>query len=103
MQPDLPPADVARLDAALVTLSQLRSPGDDAYLDAKENPYVRAERIRSYLRIRPGLVVAQRVLDWGCRHGASAALVRADLGDETELHGDAPESCRLMYGMCKTT
>jgi 2-polyprenyl-3-methyl-5-hydroxy-6-metoxy-1,4-benzoquinol methylase len=87
MHPDLPPADVARLDAALAALSQLRASRDDAYLDAKETQYVRAERVRSYLRIRPGLVAAQRVLDWGCRHGAAAQLVRADLGDETELHG----------------
>lgn len=87
MHPDLPAVNVARLDAALAALSQLRAPGDDLYLDAKETPYVRAERVRSYLRIRPGLVAAQRVLDWGCRHGATAQLVRADLGDGIELHG----------------
>ena len=87
MQPELPPPDVARLEAALETLSQLRAPGTDAYVDAKESPYVRAERVRSYLHIRPGLVAAQRVLDWGCRHGASAQLVRADLGDGYDLHG----------------
>lgn len=87
MQPELPPADVARLDTALEAWSQLRAHGDDAYLDAKETPYVRAERVRSYVHIRPGLVAAQRVLDWGCRHGASAQLVRADLGENFELHG----------------
>ena len=87
MQPELPPPDVARLEAALEALSQLHAPGADAYLDAKETPYVRAERVRSYLRIRPGLAAAQRVLDWGCRHGASAQLVRADLGDGYDLHG----------------
>jgi len=87
MQPELPPADIARLDAALEALSKLRAPGADAYLDAKETPYVRAERVRSYLRVRPGLLAAQRVLDWGCRHGATAQLVRADFGDATELHG----------------
>lgn len=87
MTAELPPADVERLDAALAALAQLRAAGDDAYLDAKETPYARAERVRSYLRIRPGLLAAQRVLDWGCRHGATAQLVRADLGSEVELHG----------------
>ncbi|HSE11002.1 MAG TPA: hypothetical protein VLB69_00080, partial [Rudaea sp.] len=87
MSAELPPADVARLDAALAALAELRGGREDAYLDAKETPYVRAERVRSYLRIRPGLVAAQRVLDWGCRHGATAQLVRTDLGDNIDLHG----------------
>ena len=39
-QPELPPPDVARLEAALETLSQLRAPGTDAYVDAKESPRV---------------------------------------------------------------
>jgi 2-polyprenyl-3-methyl-5-hydroxy-6-metoxy-1,4-benzoquinol methylase len=84
---DLPPPDTARLNAALETFSRLRPPGEDAFLDAKETPFVRAERVRSYLLVRPGLTGAQRVLDWGCRHGASAQLVRADLGDAVDLHG----------------
>jgi 2-polyprenyl-3-methyl-5-hydroxy-6-metoxy-1,4-benzoquinol methylase len=83
----MPPPDVAGLTAALAEFSQLRSPGEDQFLDAKETPYVRAERVRSYLLVRSGLAGAQRVLDWGCRHGASARLVRADLGDAVELHG----------------
>jgi SAM-dependent methyltransferase len=87
MSAELPAPDVARLTAALAEFSQLRSPGEDQFLDAKETPYVRAERVRSYLLVRSGLAGAQRVLDWGCRHGASARLVRADLGDAVELHG----------------
>lgn len=83
----LPPPDLTRLNIALAEFSQLRLPGEDTFLDAKESPLVRAERVRSYLLVRPGLAGAQRVLDWGCRHGASAQLVRADLGDAVELHG----------------
>lgn len=79
--------DVERLTAALAEFSQLRPPGADPFLDAKESPLVRAERVRSYLLVRPGLVGAQRILDWGCRHGASAQLVRADLGNSIDLHG----------------
>jgi 2-polyprenyl-3-methyl-5-hydroxy-6-metoxy-1,4-benzoquinol methylase len=82
-----PQPDVERLSAALAAFSQLRPPGEDTFLDAKETPLVRAERLRSYLLVRPGLAGAQRVLDWGCRHGASAQLVRADLGDSIDLHG----------------
>ena len=85
--PALPAADTARLAAALAEFSQLRAPGEDTFLDAKESPLARAERVRSYLRIREGLAGTQRVLDWGCRHGASAQLVRADFGDAVELHG----------------
>jgi SAM-dependent methyltransferase len=84
---EMPAADGARLNVALAAFSQLRAPGEDSFLDAKESPLVRAERVRSYLLIRPGLAGAQRVLDWGCRHGASARLVRTDLGDSIELHG----------------
>jgi SAM-dependent methyltransferase len=87
MSADLAPADPERLDAALADFSQLRPPGEDAFLDAKESPFARAERVRSYLCVRPGLAGARRVLDWGCRHGASARLVRADFGDAVELHG----------------
>ena len=87
MSEHAPPPDVERLNAALAEFSQLRPPGEDTFLDAKETPFARAERVRSYLLVRPGLVGAQRVLDWGCRHGASAQLVRADLGDAVELHG----------------
>jgi 2-polyprenyl-3-methyl-5-hydroxy-6-metoxy-1,4-benzoquinol methylase len=87
MAPELPAPDIEQLSAALETFSQLRAPGEDTFVDAKESPLVRAERVRSYLLIRPGLAEAQRVLDWGCRHGASARLVRADLGDSIELHG----------------
>lgn len=87
MNSSLPPPDAARLNAALAEFSQLRAPGADTFVDAKESPLVRAERVRSYLSIRAGLAGAQRVLDWGCRHGATARLVRADLGDAVELHG----------------
>ena len=83
----LPAADEARLSTALAEFAQRRAPGEDAFVDAKESPLVRAERVRSYLTIRPGLAGAQRVLDWGCRHGASARLVRADFGAAVELHG----------------
>jgi 2-polyprenyl-3-methyl-5-hydroxy-6-metoxy-1,4-benzoquinol methylase len=83
----LPPVDIERLTLALTAFAQLRAPGEDTFLDAKESPLVRAERVRSYRAIRPGLDGAKRVLDWGCRHGASARLVRADLGDAVELHG----------------
>src|SRR5262249_37617568 len=81
------PPDVERLSAALDEFSQTSAPSDDAFVAAKESPLVRAERVRSYLSIRSGLAGAQRVLDWGCRHGASARLVRADFGDAVELHG----------------
>jgi len=87
MSIELPAPDPARLAAALAAFSGLRPPGEDSFLDAKETPFARAERVRSYLSLRPGLAGAQRVLDWGCRHGASAQLVRADLGDAIELHG----------------
>jgi SAM-dependent methyltransferase len=87
MSSELPEADEPRLIDALATMSCLHAPGVDAFLDAKETPYARAERVRSYLRVRPGLAGAVRVLDWGCRHGASAQLVRADLGAAIELHG----------------
>jgi SAM-dependent methyltransferase len=76
-----------RLAAALAAFSTLPAPADDAFVVTKETELVRAERIRSYLRVRDGLDGAQRVLDWGCRHGATAQLVRADLGDGVELHG----------------
>ena len=83
----LPPADVERLNAALAEFATLRAPGEDAFVDTKESPLVRAERLRSYLSIRSGLAGAERVLDWGCRHGAAARLVRADFGPAVELHG----------------
>jgi len=85
--PELSDTDVARLQAALASLSQLHVPGEDAFLDSRETPYARAERVRSYLRVRSALPGTQRILDWGCRHGASACLVRADLGDGVELYG----------------
>ncbi len=87
MLPDLPQANAARLIDALMPLSRGAAPEADSFLAAKESPFARAERVRSYLRIREGLAGARRVLDWGCRHGASAQLVRADLGDAVELHG----------------
>jgi len=79
--------DTERLSAALERSSHLRPRGEDTFLDAKESPYARAERLRSYLLVRPGMAGARRVLDWGCRHGASAQLVRTDMGDAIELHG----------------
>jgi SAM-dependent methyltransferase len=85
--PELSDSDIARLDGALAGLAQLHVPGQDAFLDARETPYARAERVRSYLQVRPALPGRQRILDWGCRHGASACLIRADLGEPVELHG----------------
>ena len=85
--PDLNDADIARLEAALASLSQSQVPGQDAFVDVRETAYARAERVRSYLRVRSALPGAQRILDWGCRHGAGACLIRADLGDTVELHG----------------
>lgn len=83
----LPRADEAQLSAALAEFAALPTPIDDAFVEAKETDYARAERVRSYLRVRTGLEGARRVLDWGCRHGASAQLVRADLGEAVALHG----------------
>lgn len=83
----LPRADDARLSAALAALAALPTPADDAFVEAKETDYARAERVRSYLCVRSALAGARRVLDWGCRHGASACLIRADLGDAVALHG----------------
>ena len=83
----LPPPDIERLRAALAAFSSLPAPADDAFVETKETDLVRAERVRSYLRVRSGLAGARRVLDWGCRHGATAQLVRADLGPTVELHG----------------
>ena len=83
----LPAPDTNRLTAALAAFAALPAPANDAFVEAKDNELVRAERVRSYLLVRDGLAGARRVLDWGCRHGAAAQLVRADLGAEVALHG----------------
>jgi SAM-dependent methyltransferase len=83
----LTPPDTERLTAALAAFAALPAPAGDAFVETKETELVRAERVRSYLRVRSGLADAKRVLDWGCRHGATAQLVRADLGADVELHG----------------
>jgi SAM-dependent methyltransferase len=83
----LPPLDSERLHTALAEFSRPDAVDGDAFVEAKESPFVRAERVRSYACIREGLGGARRVLDWGCRHGASAQLVRADFGPSIDLHG----------------
>jgi SAM-dependent methyltransferase len=100
MTADAAAVDVTRLRDALARFSALQPSGTDAFLAAKETPFARDERLRSYLSVRAGLAGAQRVLDWGCRHGASAQLVRADLGEAVELSGtdfSDPEQYRAFH------
>jgi SAM-dependent methyltransferase len=57
--------------------------------------------------------VRGRVLDWGCRHGVDACLVRMHLGPEAEIHGcDLPrpgvypvfhDFARLQYSQVRPT
>jgi ubiquinone/menaquinone biosynthesis C-methylase UbiE len=88
----MPATDGARLNAALAEFSQLRSPGEDTFLDAKESPLVRAERVRSYLLIRQGLARARRVLDIGCGSGQSTRDAARLARDGSALGVDLSES-----------
>lgn len=67
---------------------------DDPYL----RPRARSAVLRRYAEafelyrtaLRPG-----RLLDWGCRHGATGCLAKRELGDEVEVHGCDMEELRF--------
>lgn len=78
-------------DALLAALDEflaLDCAGDDPYLQAKRAlRAARLELVRAYLKVRPALAPGQRVLDWGCRHGALSWLARADVGADLAIEG----------------
>ena len=80
--------DTTPLADALAQLLALRARGADPYLDAKAALRASAgEVLRAYGNIRGALAPNQRVLDWGCRHGAMSWLARCDIGASLDLHG----------------
>lgn len=89
----MPPPPNARLqqDALLAALDEflaLPCAGDDPYLQAKRAlRTARLELVRAYMKLRPALASGQRVLDWGCRHGALSWLARAELGEGLAIEG----------------
>lgn len=104
--PRMSALDTTTLADALAQLFALRARGADPYLDAKAA--LRAgsgEVLRAYAHIRDALAPDQRVLDWGCRHGAMSWLARRDFGASLELHGcdvcDAHEyaDCHALSGL----
>jgi ubiquinone/menaquinone biosynthesis C-methylase UbiE len=80
--------DTPPLADALSELFALRARGADPYLDAKTALRAGSDEVlRAYAHIRAELAAGQRVLDWGCRHGAMSWLARRDVGASLELHG----------------
>ncbi len=84
----VPELDKAALTTALAAHLASGNAGDDPYLSAKRSlPTSMTELVRAYRKVRPALAAGQRLLDWGCRHAALSALVRAEFGERVELHG----------------
>ena len=86
-----PPTARLQQDALLAALDEflaLPCADDDAYLQAKRAlRAARLELVRAYRKVQPALATGQRVLDWGCRHGALSWLARADIGTDLTLEG----------------
>jgi SAM-dependent methyltransferase len=60
----------------------------DPYLHAhSRNAAVIRRQVAIFERCKDAIADARRVLDWGCRHGADACLVRLLRGNDVELHG----------------
>lgn len=74
--------------AALDEFLALDDAGSDAYLQAKRAlRAARLELVRAYLKVHTALAPGQRVLDWGCRHGALSWLARTDIGADLAIEG----------------
>lgn len=83
-----PRPDSCSLLRSLETFLSLKIATDDQYLASKKAlPAAARQLVRVYSRIRSNLQPEQRILDWGCRHGAFSFLVRADMGQSIVLDG----------------
>ena len=61
---------------------------EDRYLHAhSRNRAVIRRQVSIFERCQEVLKDSRRVLDWGCRHGADACMVRMLCGATTEIHG----------------
>jgi SAM-dependent methyltransferase len=61
---------------------------DDVYLHAhSRNSAVIRRQVSIFERCQSFLERAGKVLDWGCRQGADACMVRMLLGTQVEIHG----------------